>query len=69
MLAQWAILGYELSVLNGRSLNDTDEGKNYLETNRLIVGDEWDSMVEGDTSQKLLCVQALFGPLFVCNLK
>lgn len=48
ILARWAVLGFELSVLKARSLIDSDEGRNFLELSRLVVGDEWESMVNGD---------------------
>lgn len=43
LLARWAVLGYELSVLKARLLIDTEEGKKYLSMSRLVVGDEWES--------------------------
>lgn len=48
LLARWALLGYELSVLKARSLMDSDEGKAFLTATGLIVGDEWETMVNGD---------------------
>ena len=48
LLARWANLGFELSVLKARSLADTIEGKSYLQVSRLIQGDEWEQMVNGD---------------------
>ena len=48
LFARWAILGYELSVLKARMLVDTHEAREYLETSKLIVEDEWSSMVNGD---------------------
>ena len=48
LLARWALLGYELSVLKARSLVDTTEGKKYLQISKLIVEGEWESMVNGD---------------------
>lgn len=48
LLARWAVLGYELSVLKARSLVDSEAGKKYLEVSRLISNDEWVSMVDGD---------------------
>lgn len=47
-VVRWALLGYELSVLKARTLIDSIEGKTYLEESKLIVGDEWESMVNGD---------------------
>lgn len=48
LLARWAILGYELSVLKARFLVDSNEGENYLKLSRLIDGNEWESLVNGD---------------------
>ena len=48
LLARWALLGYELSVLKARSLVDTTEGKKYLQISKLIEEGEWESMVNGD---------------------
>ena len=47
-MERWAILGYELSVLKARGQCDTLDGRTYLESKGLLVGDEWDSMIEGD---------------------
>ena len=47
-VVRWTLLGYELSVLKARTLIDSVEGKTYLEESKLIVGDEWESMVNGD---------------------
>ena len=48
LLARWALLGYELSVLKARMLIDTDEAQDFLKVSKLIVGNEWESMVNGD---------------------
>lgn len=48
VLSRWAILGFELSVLEGRMLIDTDEARHFLETSGLIIEDEWESMVNGN---------------------
>ena len=48
LLARWTVLGYELSVLKARCLIDTTEGQKYLLLSRLLVGNEWDRMVDGD---------------------
>ena len=48
LLARWSILGFELTVLKARYLIDTEEGREYLELSELIVGNEWDKMVDGD---------------------
>ena len=42
------MLGYELSVLKARMLIDTDEAQDFLKVSKLIVGNEWESMVNGD---------------------
>eukprot|EP01083_Nonionella_stella_P039099 106340_1 len=48
LLSRWAILGYELAVLKGRGLIDSDIGKSYLEKRHLVSSGEWDAMVDGD---------------------
>jgi len=48
LVSRWAILGYELAVLKGRGLIDSDSGKNYLAKLNLLQGDEWETMVSGD---------------------
>lgn len=48
LLARWAVLGYELSVLKARGIIDTDESREYLEALDLLRETEWDSMVNGD---------------------
>jgi len=48
LVSRWAVLGYELAVLKGRGLIDTDEGRDYLESLNLIQSNEWDVMVSGD---------------------
>jgi len=48
LVSRWAVLGYELAVLKGRGLIESDEGKVYLLKLKLLQGDEWDAMVKGD---------------------
>lgn len=48
LLARWAVLGYELSILKARGMMDHAEGKKYLEDLRLLAGSEWNDMVDGD---------------------
>lgn len=48
VLARWACLGYELSVLKGRMLIDSDEARVFLTDANLVVNDEWEKMVNGD---------------------
>ena len=48
IFVRWAVLGYELAVLKGRGLIDLEEGKKYLQDLRLIKGNEWEKMVDGD---------------------
>jgi hypothetical protein len=48
LMARWALVGFELSVLKSRGLIDSNEGKDYLEKINVIEGDEWDAMVPGD---------------------
>ena len=48
LLARWAVFSYELYVLKARLLIDSDEGRSFLEQSRLVVGNEWGSMVDGD---------------------
>ena len=48
VFARWTILGYELSVLKGRMLIDTNEARHFLESSNLIIMDEWEAMVDGD---------------------
>lgn len=48
LVSRWVVLGFELTVLNGRGLDDADEGRDYLVKLSLIQSDEWDSMVNGD---------------------
>jgi len=47
-MERWALLGYELSVLKGKGVIDSQSGKIHLEELGLLVGDEWDKMVAGD---------------------
>ena len=35
-------------MLKARTLQDADEAREYLESLKLIVGDEWEAMVNGD---------------------
>ncbi len=48
LFARWAVLGFELAVLKGRDLIDSEEGRAYLDKLHLIEGDEWLTMVNGD---------------------
>ena len=48
VFTRWACLGYELSVLKGRMLIDSDEARVFLTDANLIVKDEWEKMVNGD---------------------
>ena len=48
LLARWTVLAFELTVLKARSLADADEGRRFLEMSSLLVGDEWEAMVNGD---------------------
>jgi hypothetical protein len=48
LLSRWAVLGFELSILKGRQLIDTDEAKEYLINLNLIKSNEWDEMIDGD---------------------
>lgn len=48
-IERWVVLGFELAVLKGRGLTDTEEGRQlFLESLGLLVDDEWDAMVAGD---------------------
>ena len=47
-MVRWGLLGYELSVLKGRDLVDTDTARDFLESMDLIDEDEWDVLVNGD---------------------
>ncbi|GFH55554.1 hypothetical protein CTEN210_12030 [Chaetoceros tenuissimus] len=47
-MVRWSVLGYELSVLKGRDLVDTEVAENFLESMNLIDEDEWDVLVDGD---------------------
>lgn len=48
VLARWTCLGYELSVLKGRMLIDSDEARVFLTKANLIAENEWETMVNGD---------------------
>lgn len=48
LVSRWAVLGYELAVLKGRGLIESDEGRIYLLKLKLLQGDEWETMVSGD---------------------
>lgn len=48
VFSRWAVLGYELAVLKGRGLIDSDAGKSYLEKRQLMRPGEWDAMANGD---------------------
>jgi hypothetical protein len=48
IMERWVVLGFELAVLKGRGLIDTEEGRGLLESLGLLVDDEWDAMVPGD---------------------
>ena len=47
-MERWVVLGFELAVLKGRGLIDTEEGRQLFESLGLVVDDEWDAMVAGD---------------------
>ena len=47
-VCRWVMLGFELAVLKARGAMDSDEGREFLEAEGLLVGDEWESMVQGD---------------------
>lgn len=48
LFCRWVVLGYELAVLKGRGLIDSDVGKSYLQKLRVMDLSEWDAMVNGD---------------------
>jgi hypothetical protein len=48
LMSRWVMVCFELSILNGRELMDTDEAREYLEELNLIKSNEWDDMINGD---------------------
>ena len=58
LMIRWALLGYELSILEARDQLDTNEGKMYLEALHLLEKDEWDRIVDVDTAWYWIQVKA-----------
>ena len=56
ILARWALLGYELSVLKARTIVDTRTAKEYLQLSGLIVGNEWNVLVNGGEQYNPFCL-------------
>jgi hypothetical protein len=45
---RWCMLAFELSVLKGRGMMDSDEGRQYLTNRGVLMEGEWELMCPGD---------------------
>ena len=48
LLARWVLLAYELAVLKGKGLIDSDTGREHVANLKLLESGEWEAMVPGD---------------------
>ena len=54
LLGRWVMLAFELSILKARSHMDSEEGREHLLREGLIVPGEWEAMVPGDRHSTVL---------------